>query len=159
MATERYTIADEPVAEAYEALLEFALGHCSAGLMVLRDTELSSSVAHFLGQINAWLIGKERRSSWPGTELIGHEATVLRFSYNKNVREILANATDRLYGWISPGLPEDLCLIRPDDCPLLVSIAHERDGYLDLHRGEHAALLGNVPLRLIRETPARTRPD
>jgi len=150
---ERYTIAEEPAGDAYAALLRFALGHCNAGILVLRNaTEIGPAAAGILKRIGRSIISKEEAAQWPGTRLIDHTATVCRFEYNDIVCDALTKATDHLYGWMEPELPEDLCLIRPDGRPWLVCISHEHDGYLDLDPGEYKALITNVWLRLILET-------
>jgi hypothetical protein len=51
-----------------------------------------------------------------------------------------------LYEWRQPNYPEDLCLLRQDRSPWLVSIAHENDSYLCLSSGkEKEDIIINVP--------------
>jgi len=154
IAVGRYTIGEEPIGNAYFGLLRFALGLCDTGLLVLRDAdEITSTTAKILETIEPSIISREQQSRWPGTELTDHTATVFRFGYTDKVCHQLIKATDHLYGWIEPELPEDLCLMRPGGRPWLVSISHEHDGYLDLKPGEFDALIAEVPIRLIRENP------
>ena len=154
IGVERYTIEEEPVGKGYSGLLRFALGRCDAGLLVVRDADaMTPMTANFLGSIKQSIISNQPQSRWPGTELIGHTATVFRFRYDDMICDQLTKATDHLYGWIEPELPEDLCLMRPGGSPWLVTISHEHDGYLDLNAGEFHALVPEVPIRLIREDP------
>jgi hypothetical protein len=48
---------------------------------------------------------------------------------------VISVLAECLYAWMQPALPEDLCLVREDGDPWLVSIAHEREGYLFSDRG------------------------
>ena len=74
------------------------------------------------------MVGRAEHSEWPGTRLFSGTASVLHFTYCEEVKDILGRAVDGLYEWMAP-LPEDLCLLRGER-PWLVSIAHERNGYL-----------------------------
>jgi hypothetical protein len=58
---------------------------------------------------------------------------------------VLKKATNALYGWVQPELPEDLCLLRDEKEAWLVSIAHERDSYLCLSEDERSRLLDALP--------------
>jgi hypothetical protein len=58
---------------------------------------------------------------------------------------VLIEASEGLFSWTQPELPEDLCLFRKDGEPWLVTIAHEKDGYLVLSPNESAALTESIP--------------
>lgn len=150
---ERYTLGDEPTGRAYRALLDYALGTCNSALVVVRSADESEAAKAILERLRPYVISERRESRWPGTELLDDTASVVKFRYDRAVADVLKMGTDHLFGWIEPGLPEDLCLIRPDGRPWLVSIAHEHDGYLDLDPGQYSSLVLKVPLRLIRESP------
>jgi hypothetical protein len=76
---------------------------------------------------------------------IGHTASVSSYRLDPGLVEALAGAVAGLYQWRQPELPEDLCLLRPDGSPWLVTIAHERDGYFTLDDAERAALVAALP--------------
>lgn len=150
----RYTITKEPWGDVYRSFLRLALDRCDTGILVRRRADKSTpTMVEFLKRVHPFVISAEEQSRWPGTELIGHKATVIRFRYGEGVIDELVNATSHLYGWIEPELPEDLCLIRPDGRPWLVSISHEKDSYLDLDQGEHRSVVGTVSVGLVREHP------
>ncbi len=68
-----------------------------------------------------------------------------QYDYGPECAELLKQATDRLYGWLQPALPEDLCLLRADGSEWLVTIAHEHTSYLCLSSGEHTRLVNAIP--------------
>ena len=64
--------------------------------------------------------------------------------------KILGEAVEGLFDWIEPELPEDLCILRPDGSPWLVTISHEQDAYFQLSDKEKGELTELVPdLRLV----------
>jgi len=65
--------------------------------------------------------------------------------------EIIA-ASDGLYGWQQPVLPEDLALLRHDGTAVLGSVAHEHDAYLEMTDNEYERLVEQVPeiTRIVR---------
>lgn len=150
---ERYTLGEDPTGGVYRALLEFGLSKCNNALLVVRNVAESEAANAILELLRHHVISEQRESKWPGTELLDDTAIVIRFRYDRTVADVLKTGTDHLFGWIGPELPEDLCLVRPDGRPWLVSIAHEHDGYLDLDPGEYSRLVLDVPIRLIRESP------
>lgn len=64
--------------------------------------------------------------------------------------QALCRRANRLYAWEQPLLPEDLCLLRSEQEPMLVSISHESDAYLLLSEDERQVLLSAVPSLRIR---------
>jgi hypothetical protein len=101
-------------------------------------------------ELHPYLLSEDQKTQWPGTMLLSDDsALVSRYSLTPQTSAILGGAVEGLFEWIGPGLPEDLCILRADGSPWLVTIAHERDAYLELRDGERATLTENVPsLRL-----------
>ncbi len=148
----------EPKGNLYRDLIRYAVVDCKMALLVVHKTmPLERSGQEVLAQLEAFLMQKVESSEWPGTRLFGKTAWVFRYHFQLESAEILVGATDALYRWRQPSLPEDLCLLRADETPWLVSIAHERDGYLDLSQNEKDRLFDALPaLRsLIEEPPSR----
>ena len=58
---------------------------------------------------------------------------------------ILKNSANRLYQWQRPYLPDDLCFLRSDESPWLVTIAHENDSYLQADEEEMLQLKNEKP--------------
>lgn len=146
MQTRSRTFAEEPRGAAWRALVELLGRHAAIGGLVLRDGR-SPSASAFVDELAASIVADERASSWPGTELHGGTARLVRFRLDAAVLSLLATRTDRLYGWRSPDLPEDLCAWRTDGTLLLASIAHEHDGWLELRADERTPFERVVALR------------
>jgi hypothetical protein len=130
----------------YEKLLEYATGHCCYAQVTVRDDlGLNETGLLAVRQLSAHLRSERRSSSWPGTTLLSGEATLYRYALNLGSCRILKAVAPSLYSWQQPSLPEDLCLLRDDGEPWLVSIAHEMDGYFVLTQSEHEGLVGALP--------------
>jgi hypothetical protein len=98
-----------------------------------------------LGALEPYVLARAKTDRWPGTELLGTEAERIDFRLEVGSAQILKSATDHLFGWEQPDLPEDLCLLREDGTPWLVTIAHEGDGTFLLTEEELRQLLEAIP--------------
>ncbi|MBI4259282.1 MAG: hypothetical protein HY658_01830 [Actinobacteria bacterium] len=146
MTTLRFSFTDEPRDETYRDLIAWAGARCSQGLVVVRDRiELDRRATELLDALKPLLISERRESSWPGTVLLEGTARVFLFKLSSDAVMKLASAAGGLFEWEQPGLPEDLILLRGDSRPFLVTISHERDGYLDLHPSEATDLTEQAP--------------
>lgn len=132
----------------YRTLLNYAVGRYNTALLVTRQTlALERAAEHVLQRLAPFLNQEHQGSQWPGTQLLsGETATLHYYNLSEPCAKILQEAVDRLYGWQQPERPEDLCLLRADGSPWLVSIAHEHDGYLELTPEERDELLRAIPL-------------
>lgn len=147
-----YTITEEPQGVTYRQLIVYALRRCSSLTLVIRDTVSSESATEVLKKIEKYQIKKEQRSEWPGTKLIDHTATVFTYDTASGIGDTLHKLADRLYDWVQPSLPEDLCFSTKEDDPWLVTISHERDAYLNITEEEFNTLIAEVPaLRLQKD--------
>ena len=155
-----YSLAAEPIGEVYQGLLEHSLTYCDVGLLVARSgTQLREPGTRVLEQLEPFLLSRREESSWPGTTLLYHTATVRRFSWCPETQAVLGSAAEGLYRWREPRLPEDPCLFRPDGSVWLATIAHEHDAWLELSGDEEAALVSAVPgLMLVDDALGRGAP-
>lgn len=110
---------------------------------MLRDALSVDDAA--LGRFEKCAIQQTRAAAWPGTQRLGGEATVLWIHLDAVATAVLASAVDGLYDWRQPRTPEDLCLLRADGSPVLVTISHEADGYLVLTPAEQEVVLAACP--------------
>ena len=134
-------IMREPVGVEYRLLLETLLAVCSRALLVVRDSLTINSIGkQKLMSLEPYLISRDVRDEWPGTKLLSGTARVQEYIFDGACCETLCHAVDGLYDWQQPTAPEDLCLLRNDGSPTLVSIAHEKDSYLDLTSQELSCL-------------------
>jgi hypothetical protein len=139
-----FDLGKEPAGAVYRALVAAAAEVCDAFLLVRREATNESALG-VIEHLSPWLIEESEVSEWPGTELLGHTATVYKFKATAETLAFLAQRVDRLYAWCQPDLPEDLCLLRADGSPWLATIAHEADGFLMLSEAEREDLITRVP--------------
>jgi hypothetical protein len=146
-----FDIISEPVDNTYQQLLAKCHAYSATVMLVVRDLDYLSPVAcGLLERIHDWNIGKDKRSDWPGTIIKNFLATIYTYRCDPGLLTELQTVATRLYQWVQPELPEDLCFLRPDGSPILVSIAHERDAYLVLSQQEVNDLLVAVPALALR---------
>jgi hypothetical protein len=139
-------VTGEPSGIVLRAILEFALDRKMSALLVERPKlGLAASGVQLLQQLKPFTIETSPRSEWPGTCLLDDKASVSRVGLNTHSVGLLLSATDHLYGWRQPALPEDLCLIRADNQPWLASISHEEDCYFQMTEDEKRAFLDEKP--------------
>ena len=142
----RYSFRAEPQGDTYKALVQFAAARASSVLLVVRpDLSLAASAMDTLARLRPHLRVEEQRDAWPGTKLWGGLATLGRYDFVPEVASILASVATGLFQWRQPELPEDLCFLRGNERPWLVSIAHESDAYFEGSEPEHEELLKAVP--------------
>jgi hypothetical protein len=142
-----YNLLMEPSGPSYNDLLDYALGDCKYFLLVTsqNNSQLNSRGKEILEELVPYLFRKEMKSEWPGTILLGGEAPVFIYHYIPETVAILKMSATRLYQWQRPDLPDDLCLLRSDESPWLVTIAHENDSYLELTENEMLQLIKEIP--------------
>ena len=140
-------LSQEPRGAVYRRLLDHARSGCEYALLVVREEDWppGGSSATAIEALSPFLVSSEKRSEWPGTVLIAGTATVFNYKLTDDSVGVLKREAEGLYDWSAPELPEDLCLLRADLSPWLVSIAHERDGYLQLSDDELVELLRSAP--------------
>lgn len=149
-----FDVVSEPVDETYRQLLaRCAIYSTTAMVVVRRPSDLTPAPRAFLEKLEPWIISKEAKSEWPGTILEGFAADIYTFRLDSDVVSVLQSTANGLYQWEQPDLPEDLCFFRPDGSPILVTISHERDSYLNLTETEAEALVVSIPrLKLVRHS-------
>jgi hypothetical protein len=142
-----YNLLSDVEGQVYVQLLNHALNYCDYFVLVIRHSiEASASAVAVLDRLEPYLVRAEESSEWPGTQLLGSTARVYRYKLTSDTTFILGEVAERLFDWQQPELPEDLCLVRPDGNPWLVTIAHEEDAYLILSNDEHRALTESIPI-------------
>ena len=139
-------ILEEPRGDVYRGLLKATSQGASRFLFVLRSGEaLGETVAALLSTLEPHLVSRENVREWPGTRLLDETAEACAYHVNAVTLATIENAAPALYHWLHPDLPEDLCVIRPDGSPLLISISHEHDAYLNITERELDEIQRVVP--------------
>jgi hypothetical protein len=117
-ARKTYDLIDEPVGPEYDALLDSALTQCATVVLTVPGGMQHPVLEELADHLQEQPAGTGRR--------------VHRYRFNRDSVQPLKRAARALYAWHGPELPQDLCLLRADGSPWLVSIASERLGYLEL---------------------------
>ena len=116
-----YDLVDEPIGEDYRALLLCARSQCDTAVLSVDTARgLDASAEEVLARLD----GQLRSESRSGT------TRLLRYGLTAECVDVLGEAPG-LFAWSQPGLPENLCLLRPDGSPWIVTIAAERIGYVE----------------------------
>jgi hypothetical protein len=132
--------------DLYRGLIAAGSRRGLTALLVVRDRAgLRPAGRELLSALRPALIAETVSSEWPGTRLLSGTATLRRFQLNTASAALLTGAAESLYDWVQPALPEDLCLLRPDGTPWIVTIAPERDAYFELSLAEQQELLTELP--------------
>ncbi|MGD0833791.1 MAG: hypothetical protein ABSA40_05110 [Candidatus Dormibacteria bacterium] len=117
-----YDLVDEPVGDDYRALLLCARPQCDTAVLSVDTTrELAGPGRELLGRLAPSL----------RSEAISAGVRRLRYELSGACIEVLGTAPG-LFAWMQPDRPENLCLLRPDGSPWIVSIAGDRIGYVEL---------------------------
>lgn len=108
-------------------VLDFLWPKAHSMMVVIQESNpQEGTIQDFVSRMGQDLLGDEQCQSWPGTVLLDGTARCLRYLCTPRSRDIILSATDSLFSWLQPQLPEDLSLFRRDGSVLLESIAHER---------------------------------
>ena len=148
MERSTFNLVKEIRGDVFRKTLEHSVVDCDRFLFVQRrEFATSGSFEELLQSLCNHLIKTEVRSSWPGTDLLekNSSATIHFLKLDRQSVSVLVKFSHGLYDWIQPSLPEDLCLLRKDDSPWLVTISHERDSYLHMTQEERDRLIVEVP--------------
>jgi hypothetical protein len=147
MKKNTYNLLIEPTGSKYSDLLDYALDECMFFLLVNYNErwQLSQKGKIVLKELAPFLYRMEMKSEWPGTIIFGGEVPVHIYHFVPESVAILKKSATRLYQWQRPDLPDDLCLLRSDESPWLVTIAHEDDSYFEITKDEMQKLVKAIP--------------
>ena len=138
-------VLNEPCGRTYRSLLDLAAERCPEFSLTWQDgLDFNDQAGRVLADLAPWLAREVRTDRWPGTVIMGREATVRFFATNPNAIAVLKQA-EGLFSWQAPSFPEDLAFYAEGGVCWLGSIAHERDAWLELSHVERAALRFRVP--------------
>jgi hypothetical protein len=154
MSGKSFTLLTEPKEDLYRKVIDYAVNECKTVLLVVRKSiALNSNGTKVLQQLDPYLKNKMESTEWPGTKLLEDTAVVHQYHFGPACAEILKRSAESLYEWVQPELPEDLCLLKDNEDPWLVSISHERDSYFILNEEARVKLLSSLPelARVLRE--------
>jgi len=134
----------EPRGRIYAQLLNYAHHRCDTVSLVVRfDLGLSLAGHKFLISARELIQRVDIVSSWPGTELVDQVAVIIYLPFTKSTLDLILSYSSRLYEWVQPHLPEDLCVYR-DSTPWLISVAHEQLSWLRVYPAELEELFSAI---------------
>ncbi len=139
------TILKEPDGDTYRDLLGFGAslsGTCS--LVWRHQLEFGQRAIGTAAALGPFLVEERVTDKWPGTQLLGSQATVRVYKLAPAVMDVLLSGK-RLYAWLAPDLSEDLAFYTSSGDCWLGSIAHERDSFVDPNCIDLAELREAVP--------------
>jgi len=117
------------------AALSFVVPALAAGEPLLRSGQL------VIRELEPYLVSATDETEWPGTHLDGGAtARVYRYRLHPEVLDVVAGATDHLFGWRPPQLPQDIALYHADGTPFLATVTQEEWAALTIDEAERAAL-------------------
>jgi hypothetical protein len=152
MKKDIFNFEQDPTGDIFYGLLDYGITICDKALLVVKiQNHLSNEGKKVLSILEDFLIEKKEMSEWPGTRLFDSVALVYEYVYNVDFVSQIKTYSKSIYDWRQPALPEDLCLIRPDMTPWLVSTTHEHDCYLFMSSREYDSLakcLDNITMLL-----------
>lgn len=141
-----FDFIEEPSGATLRRLIQNLRRYSSTGMLVLRDDlELSESGRAMVARLEPRLLARKRSAPWPWTELLDPYATLLHFKLDDVIVEEVLRASDGLYGWQQPSLPENLALLRDDGTTILGSITHDHDSWLEVAYHEFESIIRAVP--------------
>jgi hypothetical protein len=138
-------ILEEPRGTQYDELLALATELCGSFSLVWRDQlEHGESAQEIQRSLTSYLVQEKRTDEWPGTQLLGHLATVRQYRVEVGSIQVLKRARG-LYSWLAPDYPEDLAFYTPNGAVWLGSIAHEKDAWFAASPGLEAQVTRRIP--------------
>lgn len=148
-----FDFIEEPSGVILRRLIQELRRYSSTATLVLRDDlELSESGRAIVARLERRLLARKRGAPWPWAELLDPHAILLHFKLDDVIVEEILRASDGLYGWQQPSLPENLALLRDDGTTILGSVTHEHDSWLQVAYQEFESIVRAVPplLNLVR---------
>lgn len=146
MSKTTYNLKGSLSTNQYGKLLRFASKYCNSFLPVIRETvSLRQPAIVVLKDLEPFLLSQNDESQWYGTKLFNSIAKVQRYKLTSKSTAILEKLASNLFSRVQPDLPEDLCLIRDNEEPFPVTIAHEKDSYSVLFDKEKLLLETEIP--------------
>ena len=106
-----------------------------------------------LDELAPYLMSTEDTSESPASATPFGTFTVCTYRLTPAAAVIIRGATDGLYGWAEPTLPQDLCFMSGSG-PWLITLGSDRESLLIATRAEVATIRANVPGLRLRERPA-----
>lgn len=139
-------ICSDPRDDVYKNLIDLAFDVCNEFILVVRKEPglfMNNQGMLILDKLKGSLKEMKKQSEWVSEKLAGNTANVYYYKTDSLAREIIKNASNSLYSWVHPNLPEDLCFIK-DGKPWLINIAHEYESCIKTDCEEEIKKIMNI---------------
>lgn len=153
MSAGNYLVRREPRGALLRDLLLTGLRYCDQFLVALSAMKLTEHGRAVVTALEPFLIECADKEEYPAARLLSGTMAVCTYRLSPESVEVLLSATDRLFEWVEPDLPNDLCLLRGDQ-PWLVTMASDHEAVLVLEESqleEMAALARDLRLHRLRD--------
>ncbi|WP_079707968.1 stage III sporulation protein AH [Paraliobacillus ryukyuensis] len=133
-----------PSGKTYNDLIDLCFDICDQFHLCLRkDMSSLKSFDKFLNKINPVLVTMKEESEWASTILDEGQTAKVYYYYTKdeNVKRIIKETVNNLYGWEMPNHPEDLSFFKHGEIWLATS-SHERECYILPNKKELSKVMG-----------------
>ncbi len=125
-----YRLKKDVSGKSYLKLLSALLDEEDTFSLVWREQlDFEKSAFDIRDELEGLLISQKLRNCWPGTELIGHQASVIEYRCDDSAHSVLAKPGS-IYGWLAPKYPEDLWFASAKNGLGLVTVTHEGDAWV-----------------------------
>jgi hypothetical protein len=132
--------------------MDAATDVCDRFLFHLYGLSLAASGQRVLDELAPFLMKSEDTSVSPASATPFGTFTVFTYRLTPASADILRAATDRLYGWLEPALPQDLCFMR-GAVPWLITLASDREALMITTAEEAASIRARVRGLKLRARP------
>ena len=140
-----YVLRNEPSPGAFCDLLDYGVEKCAFAVLIIRPiSRMSPRGEEVLKLLEPHLLEKKVSNQRPGTSKLSENALVQKYKYGAPLAGAIQKLNDRLYSWLQPNFPEDLCLLRENGEAWFVSSAHKKDSFFSLGDGESSGLIQKV---------------
>lgn len=134
-----YLVTREPQGETLRNLISIAAERCNTFLFVLEDMALSERGTEVVARLEPMLLSREETNEYPAGTLPWDTVTAYTYRVTPESVAIVCEATDRLFSWLQPDLPNDLCFLR-NGRPWMTTMASDRELLLTLDEAEYREL-------------------
>ena len=128
-----FIICDTKNDASYKKLIDLAFDVCDEFILVDRNSTslyLEDCGMLVLEKLKGSLKEMKKESEWVSNRLFDQTASVYYYRTDNEAREIIKGASNSLYSWVHPNLPEDLSFIK-NGTPWLINNSHEHESYIE----------------------------